>query len=90
MASAEAQRRWRARTRASVVEALGGFCYGCGANGTTRLELAHKIPARRTRPWREGMDKALASVRANPFGYLLLCRPCHKEYDGPAWRPRDA
>jgi hypothetical protein len=69
---------------------MGGFCYLCGANGGTALELAHVVPVHRPmgpRGWAVGRsDNQLRDARRNPFGFLLLCRPCHAEMDGPGWR----
>lgn len=90
MATAEHQARWRAKARAALLASYGGFCYGCGANGRTRLDLAHLYP---TEPHREpdGMiragngDRTLAEARAHPFLFRPLCRPCHRAADGPDW-----
>jgi hypothetical protein len=83
---ADRQRRWRQRARGWVLDALGHFCHGCGANGSTPLEIAHRFPlahssAPRHRSGR-GMDRTVREARANPFLFALYCRPCHVERDG--------
>lgn len=99
MTSAAAQRRWRAKLRSALVEQFGAYCGagggpGCGANGGTRLDFAHKVPKLRpndgTGPgYRgEGIDARLREVRNDPFAFWLACRDCHHAYDGPVWGRR--
>lgn len=91
LASAAHQRAWRTRTRARLVEEFGGYCgagshgFGCGANGGTRLEFAHKVPLLREPEEPNGTDVTLRNVRADPYAFMLLCRDCHHAYDGPQW-----
>lgn len=78
----EAQRRYRERLKARVRSLFGGFCYGCGANGSTPLEAAHVLPTGLSGPSR-GTEARLLDVLSHPWAYVPLCRPCHVEWGGP-------
>lgn len=84
---ADAQRRYRARLAERVRALFGGFCYGCGANGSTPLDLAHVVPTGVDGPGR-GTERRRLDVLANPWAYVPLCRPCHVAFGGPErWEP---
>jgi hypothetical protein len=79
---AEAQRRYRRRLAVRARELFGGFCYGCGANGSTPLEYAHVLPTGLDGPSR-GTERKFLDVLTHPWSYVPLCRPCHVAFGGP-------
>lgn len=86
----ERNRRWRATLRARTLDVFGGFCYGCGANGSTPLEFAHVLPTGLSGQGR-GQAARHLDVRANPWSYVPLCAMCHKAWGGPErWHGEDA
>jgi hypothetical protein len=82
--SSKAVIEWRKRTKARIVESMGGKCSICGyAKHHEVLELHHLEP--------EKKNFSFASVRANPKAWqtiveelkkcVLLCSNCHKEVE---------
>lgn len=91
-----ANRRWRRLLRRRLLDEFGAYCganadgLGCGANGGTPLEFAHRVPSVRKigvdgQALRRNPAERLAEIRANPLLFMLLCRPCHVALDGPTW-----
>lgn len=79
--------RWVVSARARLLAAYGGFCWGCGANHGTDLELAHRLPTGLDGRSR-GSAARLRDAQAHPFAYLPLCRRCHRDFGGPeSWGP---
>lgn len=79
---ADAQRLYRTRLKARVRALFGGFCYGCGANGRTKLDYAHVVPTGLDGPGR-GTEARMLDVLAHPFAYVPFCRACHLAFGGP-------
>lgn len=71
--------RWYRRARAKLLDAFGNACELCGSH--RRLQFAHRFPFAPDGPSR-GSARRLATVRANPFLFALLCRECHRALDG--------
>jgi hypothetical protein len=82
--SSQKVKDWRVRTKARIVEAMGGKCNICGYNKCEKaLELHHLNPAEK--------KFSLASIRGNPKSWstiveelkkcVLLCANCHREVE---------
>jgi len=83
----EKQRRLRWRRRARLVDAFGGYCgagaapgAGCGIDGGTQLQFAHRIPTA-LKGMSRGSNERLTDVERHPESYMLLCPECHRRYD---------
>lgn len=84
---------WRVRTKARIVESMGGKCVCCGYNKYQgALEPHHLDPALK--------KFGFGSIRANPIRWLLICEElrkcvlvcsnCHKEVEaGIRTLPKD-
>ena len=75
---------WRIRTKARIVESMGGKCEICGYfKCNAALELHHLDPSKK--------QLSFAGIRANPKAWktivnelrkcVLLCSNCHKEVE---------
>jgi protein-arginine kinase activator protein McsA len=82
--SSQKVKDWRIRTKARIVEAMGGKCNICGYNRCEKaLELHHINPKEK--------EFSLASIRGNPKSWdkivvelkkcVLLCANCHREVE---------
>jgi hypothetical protein len=82
--SSKAVIEWRKRTKARIVESMGGKCSICGYSRCDEvLELHHLEP--------EKKKFGFSSIRANPKAWetivtelrkcVLLCSNCHKEVE---------
>lgn len=80
--SSERVKKWRAATKARMVEAMGGKCQCCGYDKThTALAFHHIDPIKK--------DLVFANTRANPTSWnkiveelrkcILVCHNCHSE-----------
>lgn len=85
--NAARQARWRNAALGRLIHLYGGFCganaplgTGCGANGSTPLELAHVFPTGLEGRGRS-TTRRIADVRRYPFRYCLLCKRCHSAFD---------
>jgi hypothetical protein len=82
--SSQAVKDWRVRTKARILEAMGGKCNLCGYNKcNAALELHHINP--------ENKEISFGGIRANPVSWekivdelkkcVLLCANCHREVE---------
>lgn len=76
-------KRWRAKSKARIIESFGGSCGVCGYNKCPdALELHHLIPSEK--------EFTLGSIRATPKNWdyvvtelrkcVMLCSICHREF----------
>lgn len=92
--SSEAVKRWRERTKARLVEAMGGKCVCCGYNRCNRaLEFHHRNPNEKE----FGIGNILSSVISwariitEVKKCVLVCNNCHAEiHDGITIVPEGA
>jgi hypothetical protein len=81
--NSEHVKRWRARTKARMISAMGGQCAVCHySRCPDALEFHHLDPSQK--------DLKLGGARANPTAWakvvvelrkcILLCSICHREY----------
>jgi len=82
--SSQKVKDWRIRTKARIIESMGGKCNLCGYNRcNTALELHHIDPSKK--------EISFGSIRANPRSWekiveelkkcVLLCANCHREVE---------
>ena len=82
--SSQKVKDWRIRTKARIIEAMGGKCNICGYNKCNgALELHHIDPSAK--------QFSFGGIRANPTAWnnivnelkkcILLCANCHREVE---------
>ena len=75
---------WRKRTKAKIVESMGGKCSSCGySTCADALEMHHLIPSEKS--------FSFGNMRANPKAWktivdelkkcVMLCANCHREVE---------
>jgi hypothetical protein len=87
LTSPERKRLWVRRGMERLRSQFGGYCganaplgFGCGKNGSTPLQWAHKAPTDLSGRQR-GTQERLLDIRAYPTHYCLLCRKCHVRHE---------
>lgn len=90
----EAVKRWRERTKARMIEAMGGKCCVCDYNKSQRaMDFHHLDPSEK--------EIGLGNARGTPVAWkkiveelrkcVLVCNRCHQEiHDGVTEVPQDA
>ena len=71
---------WRRRQMYDLRLQFRAECGECGS--TDRLEFAHRHGLETLRGSSRGFSEVILDIRNHPLNYRLLCRDCHREYDG--------
>ena len=71
---------WRRRQMYDLRLQFRNECGECGS--ADRLEFAHRHGLETLRGSSRGFSEVILDIRNHPLNYRLLCRDCHREYDG--------